>query len=50
MPADREAGEPVPRVTNSAQALWPWIPDISLIAKFRDDKVGGLIPALQAHA
>jgi hypothetical protein len=44
MPTKREAREPVPRITNSARAFWPWVPDISLIAKFRDDS--GHIPAL----
>jgi hypothetical protein len=37
MPAEREAREPVPRATGRAQSSWPWVPDISLAAKFRDD-------------
>ena len=37
MPAERKAREPVPRTARRIWKLRPWVPDISLAAKFRDD-------------
>ena len=40
MPAEREAREPVPRATYGKRCVCgPWVPDISLTAKFRDDRL-----------
>lgn len=37
MPAEREAREPVPRAAKRIRKSRPWVLDIPLIAKFRDD-------------